>query len=268
MWFPFIYHGYACIITIPIDPPSFIERPQNVESEMGDNITMNCLVDSNPKADIIWVFDPIDRVSSTAIFLPVPPHSFVGESLWNRVFQFINNGNVCIFLSPFLSLSFDWQINFQPRVVGTSSTLHLIASNETAGRYYCKAHSSGFQEISSEALVILKGPPKILSNAQQHPLDGGTYEIDCTAIAVPKAKHVSWAFNGVLIDTDKDFGFSLQQDVLYDRIKSTLRIEQNHRKYFGTYSCTVINKYGSDTLDIVFRERSELNIRSMGKQSI
>lgn len=171
-------------------------------------------------------------------------------------------------LSLSFSLSFDWQINFQPRVVGTSSTLHLIASNETAGRYYCKAHSSGFQEISSEALVILKGPPKILSNAQQHPLDGGTYEIDCTAIAVPKAKHVSWAFNGVLIDTDKDFGFSLQQDVLYDRIKSTLRIEQNHRKYFGTYSCTVINKYGSDTLDIVFRERSELNIRSMGKQSI
>lgn len=46
-----------------IDPPSFLERPQNIESEMGENITMNCLVDSNPKADIVWVFDPIDRVS-------------------------------------------------------------------------------------------------------------------------------------------------------------------------------------------------------------
>lgn len=45
------------------DPPSFIEQPQNIESEMGENITMNCLVDSNPKADIVWVFDPIDRVS-------------------------------------------------------------------------------------------------------------------------------------------------------------------------------------------------------------
>lgn len=45
-----------------LDPPSFIERPQNIETEMGENITMNCLVDSNPKADIIWVFDPIDRV--------------------------------------------------------------------------------------------------------------------------------------------------------------------------------------------------------------
>lgn len=141
--------------------------------------------------------------------------------------------------------------------MGTSSTLHLIASNETAGRYYCKAHSSGFLEISSEALVILKGPPKIISRAQQYPLDSETYEIDCTAIAVPKAKHVSWAFNGILIDADKDLGFSLRQDVLYDRIKSTLRIEENHRKHFGSYSCTVINKYGSDTLDIVFSERSE-----------
>lgn len=135
--------------------------------------------------------------------------------------------------------------------------LHLIASNETAGRYYCKAHSSGFPEISSEALVILKGPPKIISRAQQHPIDSKMYEIDCTAISVPKAKHVSWAFNGILIDTDKDVGFSLRQDVLYDRIKSTLRIEENQSKYFGTYSCTVINKYGSDTLDIVFSERSE-----------
>ncbi|XP_031627812.1 irregular chiasm C-roughest protein-like isoform X2 [Contarinia nasturtii] len=195
-----------------IYPPSFIERPQNVETEMGENITMSCHVDSNPKADIIWVFDPIDR------------------------------------------------INFQPRVVGTSSELYVIASNETAGRYYCKAHSSGFPEISSEALIILKGPPKIISHPEQHPLDGETYEIECVAISVPKAKHVSWAFNGVLIDTDKDLGFSLRQDVLYDRIKSTLRIVENHRKYFGTYSCTVINKYGSDTLNIVFSERRKLPI--------
>lgn len=154
-------------------------------------------------------------------------------------------------------ICFNFQINFQPRVVGTSSMLHVIASNETAGRYYCKAHSSGFPEISSEALVILKGPPKIISRAEQHPLDSETYEIECIAIAIPKAKHVSWAFNGVLIDADKDLEFSLRQDVHYDRIKSTLRIEENHSKYIGTYSCTVINKYGSDTLDIVFNERSE-----------
>lgn len=147
-------------------------------------------------------------------------------------------------------------MNFQPRVVGTLSTLNLIASNETAGRYYCKAHSNGFSEISAEALVILKGQPKIISPNEQYPLNGETYEIECVAISIPKAKHISWAFNGVLIDIDKDLGFSLHQDVLDDRIKSTLRIEVHHRKYFGTYSCTVINKYGSDTMHIVFSEQS------------
>lgn len=106
-------------------------------------------------------------------------------------------------------------------------------------------------------MVILKGPPKIISSTEQHPINGDTYEIECIAISVPKAKHVSWAFNGVLIDIDKDLGFSLRQDVLYDRIKSTLRIEEHHRKHYGTYSCTVINKYGTDTRDIHFSERSE-----------
>lgn len=149
------------------------------------------------------------------------------------------------------------QINFQPRVVGGSTTLHLIASNETAGRYYCKAHSIGFPEISAEALVILKGSPKILSPSEQYPVDADVYEIECLAISVPRAKHVSWAFNGVLIDLDKDVDFSLRQTATHDTIKSTLRIEENHLKYFGVYSCTVINKYGSDTLDILYMQRSK-----------
>lgn len=52
------------------DPPSFIERPQSIESELGENITMHCIVDSNPKADIVWVFDPIDRVRLPVLRMP------------------------------------------------------------------------------------------------------------------------------------------------------------------------------------------------------
>lgn len=134
--------------------------------------------------------------------------------------------------------------------------LSIVASNETAGRYYCKAQSIGFAEISAEAMVILKGPPRILSPVEQYPVDAETYEIECIAFSIPKAKHVSWAFNGVLIDLDKDLGFSLREEYLPEGIKSTLRIEENHSQHFGTYSCYVINKYGSDTLDIVFAEQS------------
>lgn len=144
-----------------------------------------------------------------------------------------------------------------------SSVLSIIASNETAGRYYCKAQSIGFPEISAEALVILKGPPKILSPAEQYPTDEQTYEIECVAFSIPKAKHVSWAFNGILIDLDKDLGFSLREEYLPEGIKSTLRIEENLSQHFGTYSCFVINKYGSDTLDILFSRQSEKKIQGI-----
>lgn len=148
------------------------------------------------------------------------------------------------------------QVNFAPSVVGVSSMLHIIASNETAGRYYCKAQSIGFAEISAEALVILKGPPRISSPSIQYPLNADTFEIECTAFSIPKAKHVSWAYNGILIDTEKDSNFSLHEEHLAEGIKSTLRIEENHSQHFGKYSCYVINKYGSDILDIVFVEKS------------
>lgn len=149
------------------------------------------------------------------------------------------------------------QVNFQPRVVGTTSKLCLIATNETAGRYHCKAHSIGFRELSAEALLILKGPPHILSPSEQHPFNDDTYEIQCKAVSVPPAKHVSWAFNGALIDPNKDESFSLRQELLHDGVKSTLRIDDNHSKFFGIYSCTVINKYGTTTMDITFSPNSK-----------
>lgn len=87
-------------------------------------------------------------------------------------------------------------------------------------------------------------------------MDAEKYEIECEGHSVPKAKHVSWAFNGVLIDIDKDLDFSLRQFELPEGVKSILRIEENHLQHFGTYSCTVVNKYGSDTLNITFSQKS------------
>lgn len=152
-------------------------------------------------------------------------------------------------------------MNFQPRVVGVSETLHVLALNETAGRYYCKAHSAGFTEISAEALIILKGPPKILSPHDQYPLDALTHELECIALAVPKAKHISWAFNGILIDADKEFEYSIRENISHNHVKSVLHIEQVRPSNYGTYTCTVINKYGSDALDIVFHERRTYSAR-------
>lgn len=131
----------------------------------------------------------------------------------------------------------------------------------------------------------MKGPPRIISPNEQFPSNSITlggllassstsagsgnprrptssinhdaFEIECVAISIPKAEHVSWAFNGKLIDFDADVGFTLRESYLSDGVKSTLTIAENHVDYFGKYSCIVINSYGSDTLEIFFTEPSK-----------
>lgn len=158
---------------------------------------------------------------------------------------------------------FNFQINLQPRVVGISNKLEVVVSAQTSGRYFCKASSPGFQEIRAEATVTINGPPKILSSNQQYANANHHFDdIECFVRSIPKAKHISWAFNGKLIDINNDLRFSLREEVLDDGVKSILTIMENNFDYFGKYSCIVINSYGSDTLEIEFGEPSELNIPS------
>lgn len=143
-------------------------------------------------------------------------------------------------------------------MVGTASELKVIASAETAGRYFCKVNSPGFSEISAKAEIRLKGPPRIILNSQ--PFTISSYDqsigLECCAISIPKATHVSWAFNGTLIDLGVDPNFSIQEMPISDGIKSILTIHSSYAEYFGKYSCIVINSFGSDTLDIIYSETS------------
>lgn len=45
------------------DQPSFSKRPENVEADSQEQVTLDCEVDANPVPEIVWVFDPSDRVS-------------------------------------------------------------------------------------------------------------------------------------------------------------------------------------------------------------
>lgn len=198
----------------PPDQPFFTQRPENIEADSQDEITLACEVDGNPLPEIVWVFDPSDRV--------------------NRL----------------------------PRVVGTSPSLHLVAASDTAGRYFCKATSPGFLEIRAEALVLLKGPPRIVSANEQFAAgrDGtadGAVQIECVAQSVPKANHVSWSYNGELIDFDVDVAFEMRESFIPNGVRSTLTVADDYGRYLGLYSCIVVNAYGTDTLDIMFREPGE-----------
>ncbi|XP_055841276.1 irregular chiasm C-roughest protein [Episyrphus balteatus] len=135
------------------------------------------------------------------------------------------------------------------RVVGGSSNLTFSVTNETAGRYYCKANVPGYPEISSDAYVYLKGSPIITSSHYQYGLVGDTARIECYATSVPRARHVSWTFNGHEI-SESGHDYSILVDAVPGGVKSTLIIRDSQSYHYGKYNCTVVNDYGNDVVEI------------------
>ncbi|XP_030079936.1 irregular chiasm C-roughest protein [Drosophila hydei] len=182
--------------------PSFKQRPQSMEADVGSIVSLNCEVDSNPQPEIVWIQHPSDRV------------------------------------------------------VGTSSNLTFSVSNETAGRYYCKANVPGYAEISADAYVYLKGSPSISSPRSQYGLIGDTARIECFASSVPRARHVSWTFNGHEISSESGHDYSILVDAMPGGVKSTLIIRDSQTHHYGKYNCTVVNDYGNDVAEIQLQPKN------------
>lgn len=142
------------------------------------------------------------------------------------------------------------QINYHPKVVGTKNSLQIKVSNETAGRYFCKANVPGFPEIKSAADVYLKQPPQITSNRLQYGVVGDTLHLECAAISIPRARHISWSFHGREINTNGDPEFSILEEITPQGIKSTLIIRNSQAWHFDKYNCSVVNDYGTDVLQV------------------
>lgn len=142
------------------------------------------------------------------------------------------------------------QINYQPKVVGTKKKLKLTASGDTAGRYFCKANVPGFPEIKSSADVYLKQAPKIISSHQQYGTIGDATQLDCSAISIPRARHISWSFHGREINGSGDPEFSILEETTDLGIRSTLIIRNSQAWHFDSYNCSVVNDYGTDVLQV------------------
>lgn len=150
-----------------------------------------------------------------------------------------------------------WIQHPSDRVVGTSSNLTFSVSNETAGRYYCKANVPGYAEISADAYVYLKGSPSISSPRTQYGLVGDTSRIECFAASVPRARHVSWTFNGQEISSESGHDYSILVDAVPGGVKSTLIIRDSQSHHYGKYNCTVVNDYGNDVAEILLQAKGE-----------
>ncbi len=89
--------------------------------------------------------------------------------------------------------------------MSTSPNLTVTVTPDTAGRYICQAVVQGFPEVSAEAAIMLKGPPKILSQRIQLGSEGDTVRLECLAVSIPRPERVTWSHLGHEIDTRKYF---------------------------------------------------------------
>lgn len=117
----------------------------------------------------------------------------------------------------------------------------------------------GYADIIEQATVYLKGPPTITSARRQFGTPGESVALECIAFSIPKARFVSWSYNGHDINNASN-EFRIQEEMLPYGIKSTLVIERSALKHFGHYNCTVINDYGSDILEIELNGESKCKL--------
>ncbi|KAJ0170535.1 hypothetical protein K1T71_013906 [Dendrolimus kikuchii] len=140
------------------------------------------------------------------------------------------------------------------QVKGKAANLKVLVKSETAGRYLCKATVEGYPEIESEAIVFIKGPPKILSNRTQLGSEGESVRVECAALSVPKPDDIRWYFEGREISAIHDPDYATLLESLPDgTVKSILVIRASQSKHYGLYNCSVTNDYGNANAGIILK---------------
>jgi hypothetical protein len=160
--------------------------------------------------------------------------------------------------NPFPEIS--WYDEKHKRIINNSPNLTLRVDQETAGRYFCKAHVPGFPEIGADATIYLKGPPSIVSHRTQFGFEGDNVRVECTIFSIPPPERIVWTFNGREVDLH-DQDYSILEDPSPEGIKSTLVIRESQEKHFGMYNCSVMNQYGSDVVEINLMQQSMISCK-------
>lgn len=152
-----------------------------------------------------------------------------------------------------------WRKKSSHHILGSGSTLELRQVREAdLGTYCCTATVVGFNEISRDVLLLKNGPPHILREKQLYTRKDETARIECIAISVPKPVNMYWMRNGKAIDYPSSERFSASDEELPYGMKSTLQIKNVHAEDFGSYNCSVTNKYGEDMAVITLLEEEVL----------
>lgn len=87
-----------------------------------------------------------------------------------------------------------WYHEDSERQVASTPNISVVVNHETAGRYFCKAHVPGFQELMGYANIYIRAPPSIVSQRVQYVPDEGAVKV----IFLPLGSNLSFILFTVL----------------------------------------------------------------------
>lgn len=151
-------------------------------------------------------------------------------------------------------------------VVGSSANLTLQVNPDAVGEYECQASTSGYADVTANAKLFMKGPPKIENAHQpQYARLGKTTRVVCDIQSIPSLDRIEWSFQGRLIDPrveepEQGSKYSLTEKQILDeeRVQSALVIRDVQVQDLGAYMCSVENALGSDSAVLHLRKQSAM----------
>ena len=135
------------------------------------------------------------------------------------------------------------------QVVGDKPSLDITIDESSIGKYYCRVSVTGFEEISTSAIIYMKGPPNILnkeSQASQIGKEGDTVQLVCDSFAIPSPTKVTWYVDGKAVD-GASAKYGVDQTAKADGVVSTLSVKKSVHDDFTEYKCDIENSYGTDS---------------------
>ncbi|XP_059078554.1 cell adhesion molecule Dscam2-like [Tigriopus californicus] len=230
---------FTAQLTVKV-PPSWILKPQSLDTVVGARVELPCQANGSPAASIVWKKELASRPGE---FLELFPALSSGP--------FASSTSSSSLLSSTSSSSMIEVVEHTNWFWAPNGSLILArAQPERSGRYLCQVSNGIGQDLNQMVTFTVKAPPQIILGSKQGVVStfagSRTAQLECEAKG-DKPISVTWNKNGQnLMSKNTERRYSMETLTTALGVKSVLTLRQVIKEDEDKYSCHMKNPYGED----------------------